>query len=211
MDVFTGPDPTPSSLAWLAGVRHGGNVTFASWPLLTYYVRVEGVDNHTGPIRVRADFTEAVHESASPSPSPIPSPLPVAAVRTGLMDRLPAMISVTSTVLAGLLVVVNMALQVRLGVTESVVGIPGVGLDYGGVGGGVLGIDVGLLQVRAWFHGWFSRSLRCGVACGRGVAYLWMVLDALAFWAYHLRCAMCCAACGVVICLRCAVFPGTAR
>ncbi len=149
VDVFTGPNPTPSSLAWLAGVRHGGNVTFPSWPLLTYYVRVEGVDNHTGPIRVRADFTEAVQESASPSPlpSPSPRPLPVAAAGTGLMDRLPAMISATSTVLAGVLVVANMALQVRLGVSESVVGIPGVGLDYGGVGGGVLGVDIGLFQV----------------------------------------------------------------
>ncbi len=30
-----------------------------------------------------------------------------------------------------------------------VAGIPGVGLDYGGVGGGVLGVDIGLFQVCA--------------------------------------------------------------
>ena len=63
------------------------------------------------------------------------------------MDRIPAIVSVVSTVVACVALVVNMAVQVKGGVTEGGVGVPGVGVDFGGVGGGVFGLDGGLYQV----------------------------------------------------------------
>ena len=60
------------------------------------------------------------------------------------MDRIPAIVSVVSTVVACAALVVNMAVQVKGGVTEDGVGVPGVGVDFGGVGGGVFGLDGGL-------------------------------------------------------------------
>ena len=63
------------------------------------------------------------------------------------MDRIPAIVSVVSTVVACVALVVNIAVQVKGGVTEGGVGVPGVGVDFGGVGGGVFGLDGGLYEV----------------------------------------------------------------
>jgi hypothetical protein len=135
VDVFSGP--SASSLAWLAGARHGGNTSFVAAPGLVYFVRVEGVGNSSGPVSLTVNCA-----GCRPLPSSTPSPGP-----EPHCSRVPAIISVTSTLVSTLAVVVNMGLQVGLGVTEALVGVAGVGLDYGGVGGGVLGFDVGLLEV----------------------------------------------------------------
>jgi hypothetical protein len=39
-------------------------------------------------------------------------------------------------------------LQLKDGVSEAATGIPGIGVDFGGVGGGLWGVDMGLFQVR---------------------------------------------------------------
>jgi hypothetical protein len=64
-------------------------------------------------------------------------------------DRIPAIVSVASTLMACVAVVVTMVVQAKDGVVEGGVGVvvPGVGLEYGGVGGGALGLDLGLFQV----------------------------------------------------------------
>lgn len=59
--------------------------------------------------------------------------------------------SVCATATAGVATVVHMGAQVYLGITEGTIGEAGVGLDYGGVGGGLWGFDVGLFQV-----GWYG-------------------------------------------------------
>ena len=38
-------------------------------------------------------------------------------------------------------------LQLKDGVSESATGIPGIGVDFGAVGGGTWGVDTGLFQV----------------------------------------------------------------
>ena len=61
--------------------------------------------------------------------------------------RTPAMLSGAAMVLATLAVVLTMISQAHVGVTEWSCAVEGVGVDYGGVGGGVWGFDAGLLQV----------------------------------------------------------------
>jgi hypothetical protein len=102
-----------------------------------YFVRVEGVGNSSGPVSLTVNCAGC---------RPLP-PAQHSLVADCPCSRVPAIISVTSTLVSTLAVVVNMGLQVGLGVTEALVGVAGVGLDYGGVGGGVLGFDVGLLEV----------------------------------------------------------------
>lgn len=134
VDVFSGTSAT--SLAWLAGARHGGNTSFVASPGLVYYVRVEGVGNSSGEAQVTVTCLGCV-----PFPSATPAPGP-----QGHCNRVPAVISVTSTLVATVAVVGVMALQVVVGVSEALVGVAGVGLEYGGVGGGILGLDLGLLE-----------------------------------------------------------------
>jgi hypothetical protein len=57
------------------------------------------------------------------------------------------MLSGAAVVLATLAVVLTMISQAHVGVTEWSCAVEGVGVDYGGVGGGVWGFDAGLLQV----------------------------------------------------------------
>ena len=62
-------------------------------------------------------------------------------------DRIPAIVSVVSTVIASVGMGVTMLLQLKGGVSEAVTGIPSIGVDFGGVGGGIWGLDAGLFQV----------------------------------------------------------------
>lgn len=50
VDAFAGS--SVDTLAWLAGVHSGGNLTFAATAGTTYYIRLEGEDNSTGPVQV---------------------------------------------------------------------------------------------------------------------------------------------------------------
>lgn len=135
VDVFSGTSPT--SLAWLAGARHGGNTSFVAAAGLVYYVRVEGVGNSSGEAQVTVTCWGC---------APFPSATPAPGGAQGHCSRLPAIISVTSTLVASVAMVGVMALQVVMGVSEALVGVAGVGLEYGGVGGGILGLDLGLLE-----------------------------------------------------------------
>jgi hypothetical protein len=62
-------------------------------------------------------------------------------------DRIPAIISVVSTSVAGIAVFLNWALQISKGVSDVTTGVAGLGPDFGGVGGGMYGLDAGLWQV----------------------------------------------------------------
>ena len=62
-------------------------------------------------------------------------------------DRIPAIVSAVSTVVALVGVAFTFLFQVQDAVSEAVTGIPTVGVDFGGIGGGVWGVDAGLFQV----------------------------------------------------------------
>ena len=62
-------------------------------------------------------------------------------------DRIPAIVSAVSTVVALVGVAFTFLFQLQDAVSEAVTSIPTVGVDFGGIGGGVWGVDAGLFQV----------------------------------------------------------------
>jgi len=62
-------------------------------------------------------------------------------------DRIPAIVAASATGVSAFTLLVTFLLQLKDGVSEAATGIPGIGVDFGGVGGGLGGVDMGLFQI----------------------------------------------------------------
>ena len=104
-----------------------------------------------------------------------PSPGPAATSSSPNFDRVPAIISVSATLVATVALGAVLLLQLRERVVEVVVGIAAVGFDYGGVGGGVLGLDLGLFQVANGSAHYPLHHPILALSCHFSLSRMWVV------------------------------------